>query len=73
MAHRDLLKDLILPYELKYEQNTYSSTYGKFYIYPFDRGVGVTIANSLRRTLLSAIPGYAFTSVKMDEIGRAHV
>ena len=68
MAHRELLKDLILPYELKYEQNTYNNTYGKFYIYPFDKGVGVTIANSLRRTLLSAIPGYAFTSVKMDGV-----
>ena len=68
MAHRDLLKDLILPYELKYEQNTYNNTYGKFYIYPFDKGVGVTIANSLRRTLLSAILGYAFTAVKMDGV-----
>lgn len=68
MAHRELLKDLILPYELKYEHNTYNNTYGKFYIYPFDKGVGVTIANSLRRTLLSAIPGYAFTAVKIDGV-----
>lgn len=68
MAHRELLKDLILPYELKYEHSTYNNTYGKFYIYPFDKGVGVTIANSLRRTLLSAIPGYAFTSVKIDGV-----
>jgi len=68
MAHRELLKDLILPYELKYEQNTYNDNYGKFYIYPFDKGVGVTIANSLRRTLLSAIPGYAFTAVKIDGV-----
>lgn len=68
MAHRELLKDLILPYELKYEHNSYDNTYGKFYIYPFDKGVGVTIANSLRRTLLSAIPGYAFTSVKIEGV-----
>lgn len=68
MAHRELLKDLILPYELKYEHSTYNNTYGKFYIYPFDKGVGVTIANSLRRTLLSAIPGYAFTAVKIDGV-----
>lgn len=68
MAHRELLKDLILPYELKYEQNTYNNSYGKFFIYPFDKGVGVTIANSLRRTLLSAIPGYAFTSVKIEGV-----
>ncbi|MGL5956407.1 MAG: DNA-directed RNA polymerase subunit alpha [Brevinema sp.] len=68
MAHRELLKDLILPYELKYQHSTYNNTYGKFYIYPFDKGVGVTIANSLRRTLLSAIPGYAFTSVKIEGV-----
>lgn len=68
MAHRELLKDLILPHELKYEHSTYNNTYGKFYIYPFDKGVGVTIANSLRRTLLSAIPGYAFTTVKIDGV-----
>ncbi|MGL4389198.1 MAG: DNA-directed RNA polymerase subunit alpha [Brevinema sp.] len=68
MAHRELLKNLILPYELKYEHSTYNNNYGKFYIYPFDKGVGVTIANSLRRTLLSAIPGYAFTSVKIQGV-----
>ncbi|MGL4677128.1 MAG: DNA-directed RNA polymerase subunit alpha [Brevinema sp.] len=68
MAHRELLKDLILPYELKYQHSTYNNTYGKFYIYPFDKGVGVTIANSLRRTLLSAIPGYAFASVKIEGV-----
>lgn len=68
MAHRELLKELILPYELKYEQNTYENRYGKFYIYPFDKGVGVTIANSLRRILLSAIPGYALTSLKIEGV-----
>ncbi|MGL4561766.1 MAG: DNA-directed RNA polymerase subunit alpha [Brevinema sp.] len=68
MAHRELLKNLILPYELKYDHSTYNNNYGKFYIYPFDKGVGVTIANSLRRTLLSAIPGYAFTSVKIEGV-----
>ncbi|MGL4367145.1 MAG: DNA-directed RNA polymerase subunit alpha [Brevinemataceae bacterium] len=68
MAHRELLKDLILPYELKYEQSTYNNTYGKFFLYPFDKGVGVTIANSLRRILLSAIPGYSFVSVKIDGV-----
>lgn len=66
MAHRELLNNLILPYELKYEQKTFTETYGKFFIYPFDKGVGVTIANSLRRVLLSAIPGYAFTSIKIE-------
>lgn len=68
MAHKGLLKDVILPYEIKYEKNTYTNTFGKFNIYPFDKGVGVTIANSLRRVLLSAIPGYSITSIKIEGI-----
>jgi len=68
MAHKGLLKDLILPHEMKYEKSSYSNNYGKFSIYPFDKGVGITIANSLRRILLSAIPGYAITSVKIEGI-----
>jgi DNA-directed RNA polymerase subunit alpha len=68
MAHKGLLKDVLLPHEIKYEKSSYSNSYGKFSIYPFDNGVGVTIANSLRRVLLGAIPGYAITSVKIDGI-----
>ncbi len=57
-----------LPYEIKYEKNSYSSFYGKFNIYPFEKGVGVTIANSLRRVLMSDIPGFAITSIKVEGI-----
>jgi DNA-directed RNA polymerase subunit alpha len=68
MSQKGLLKDIMLPYEIKYEKHTYTQYYGKFVIYPFEKGVGVTIANSLRRVLLSSIPGYAITSVKFDGI-----
>ncbi len=68
MAHKGLLKDLILPHEIKYEKSSYSNQYGKFSIYPFDKGVGITIANSLRRVLLSAIPGYSITSIKIEGV-----
>lgn len=68
MAHKGLLKGLMLPEEVKYEKRSYSGEYGKFSIYPFDKGVGVTLSNSLRRILLSAIPGYAITSIKIDGI-----
>ena len=37
---------------------------------PLERGVGITLGNALRRTLLSSIPGSAITSVKID--GVAH-
>lgn len=68
MAHKGLLKDVILPHEVKYEKSTYSGYYAKFKMYPFDRGVGITVANSLRRVLLSSIPGYAISSIKIDGI-----
>lgn len=68
MAHKGLLKDLILPYELTYESKSYTNSFGRFSLYPFDKGVGVTIVNSLRRVLLSTIPGYAITSVKFEGV-----
>ena len=34
-------------------------TYGKFVMEPLERGYGTTIGNSLRRVLLSSLPGYA--------------
>ncbi len=65
---KDIWKDALFPSEVRYDKNIYTNTYGKFSIYPFEKGVGVTIANSLRRVLLSSIPGYAITSVKIDGV-----
>jgi DNA-directed RNA polymerase subunit alpha len=45
-----------------------SETYGKFVVEPLERGFGVTLGNALRRTLLSAIPGAAVTSVKIEGV-----
>jgi len=45
-----------------------SDTYGKFVVEPLDRGFGVTLGNSLRRVLLSSIPGAAVTSVKIEGV-----
>lgn len=42
--------------------------YGKFVIEPLERGYGITIGNSLRRVLLSSLPGAAVTSVKIDGV-----
>ena len=38
--------------------------YGKFVMSPLERGYGTTIGNSLRRVLLSSLPGSAIASVK---------
>ena len=43
-------------------------TYGKIIVEPLESGYGITLGNSLRRTLLSSLPGYAITSVKIDGI-----
>lgn len=43
-------------------------SYGKFVVEPLERGYGTTLGNSLRRVLLSSLPGYAITSVKIDGV-----
>ena len=43
-------------------------TYGKFVVEPLERGYGTTLGNSLRRILLSSLPGVAATSVKIDGV-----
>lgn len=43
-------------------------TYGKFTVEPLERGYGITLGNSLRRVLLSSLPGVAVNSVKIDGI-----
>ena len=42
--------------------------YGKFVVEPLERGYGTTLGNSMRRILLSSLPGVAVTSVKIDGI-----
>ena len=41
------------------------NSYGKFVVEPLERGYGQTLGNSLRRVLLSSLPGYAVTSIKI--------
>ena len=45
-----------------------ANNYAKFVCEPLERGYGVTIGNSLRRILLSSLPGDAITSVKIDGV-----
>ncbi|AQS54555.1 MAG: DNA-directed RNA polymerase subunit alpha [Planifilum sp.] len=44
------------------------SKYGKFVVEPLERGYGTTLGNSLRRILLSSLPGAAVTSVQIDGV-----
>lgn len=42
--------------------------YAKFVVEPLEKGYGITLGNSLRRVLLSSLPGAAVTSVKIDGV-----
>ncbi|MGM7703688.1 DNA-directed RNA polymerase subunit alpha [Pseudalkalibacillus sp. Hm43] len=44
------------------------ATYGKFVVEPLERGYGITLGNSLRRILLSSLPGAAVTSVQINGV-----
>ena len=45
-----------------------NGSYGKFVIEPLERGYGITLGNSLRRILLSSLPGVAANSIKIDGV-----
>ncbi len=55
---------------LENKTNNDGSLYGRFLIEPFDKGFGITVGNSLRRILLSSIPGSAVTGVRI--VGITH-
>lgn len=61
-------RDFQLPKRLECEESSYTNVYGKFFAAPFERGYGVTLGNSLRRTLLSSIEGSAVTWIKIEGI-----
>ncbi|WDL98913.1 DNA-directed RNA polymerase subunit alpha [Alicyclobacillus sp. ALC3] len=52
----------------KIEVAEHSGNYGKFVVEPLERGYGTTLGNSLRRILLSSIPGAAVRSVKIEGV-----
>ena len=76
MARKNLLKGFKKPSGLSLEQNDLSQDYGKFIAYPFERGFGTTIGNTMRRVLLSSIQGFAVVAVRFtsyDADGKPHV
>ena len=50
------------------ENLSVDGTSGTFIVEPLERGYGITLGNSLRRVLLSSLPGVAVTSIKIDGI-----
>jgi len=63
---RFIIKDIIKPRRLEFEDKL--ERYGKFVVEPLERGYGTTIGNSLRRIMLSSLPGAAITSVYLEGV-----
>lgn len=61
-------KELIKPKKLVIDTETQTDTYAKFIAEPLEQGLGITLGNSLRRVLLSLIPGAAIAAVKIDGV-----
>ncbi len=49
-------------------ENPGDASYGKYVVEPLERGYGTTLGNSLRRILLSSLPGTAVTSIKISGV-----
>ena len=61
-------QSLIRPKRIDIDEKTYTRFYAELTCQPLERGVGITLGNSLRRILLSSIPGAAIVSVKIDGV-----
>jgi DNA-directed RNA polymerase subunit alpha len=69
MARKNLLKGFKRPKGITFEHSESDANYGKFVAYPFERGYGVTMGNTLRRILLSSIQGYAISAIRITSYG----
>jgi DNA-directed RNA polymerase subunit alpha len=59
---------LIRPRRLEAEEESATTSYGRFWCEPLERGFGVTLGNALRRVLLSSLHGAAITSVRIKGV-----
>lgn len=60
--------DLIRPKGFEVDKDSLTNQYGKFSVRPLERGYGVTLGNSLRRTLLSSMMGSAVSAVRFEGV-----
>src|SRR5215475_8397331 len=61
-------RDLIKPKAVEFDDKELTPVYGKFSAEPLERGYGITVGNALRRVLLSSLPGYAITAVRIKGV-----
>ncbi len=55
-----------IPDSVSVDKYSITERYAKFIIGPFDKGVATSVGNSLRRFILSSVPGYAISAVKIE-------
>ena len=67
-APKNLLKGLKRPKFVEFHHIEKRDEYGKFVAEPFEKGVGITMGNSLRRILMSMIEGAAIVALKIDGV-----
>lgn len=60
--------DFLFPSRIMWEKETYRTNYGQLIVEPLEKGFGATVGNSLRRVLLSSIPGIAITGIKISGV-----
>jgi DNA-directed RNA polymerase subunit alpha len=56
------------PNKIELENETRTRYFGRFTMYPLEKGYGVTLGNALRRVLISSLPGTAITGVRINNI-----
>jgi DNA-directed RNA polymerase subunit alpha len=61
-------RDLIKPKAVEFDEKELTPTYGRFFAEPLERGYGITLGNALRRILLSSLPGFAITAVRIKGV-----
>ncbi|MBV6479411.1 MAG: DNA-directed RNA polymerase subunit alpha [Ignavibacteria bacterium] len=56
-----------MPDSIVKDEASYTDTFGRFIVQPLERGYGVTLGNSLRRILISSLPGTAIIAIKIND------
>ncbi|MCL5044419.1 MAG: DNA-directed RNA polymerase subunit alpha [Deltaproteobacteria bacterium] len=60
--------DLIKPAAVEIDEKSATASHGRFIAEPLERGYGTTLGNTLRRILLSSLPGFAITAVRLKGV-----
>jgi len=66
MAHKNLLKGMKRPRAISIEHIDTDKSFGRIIAAPLEKGYGITLGNSLRRVLLSALQGYAIVAIRIE-------